>query len=171
MAKLFSTRLFGYSRSGVNDYISRLNEEFSRKLLERDQAHKGETEALRAEVERLTRENEQLQALRQEVADALISAKDYAAGLKRQADADDQAQRTVNAARQAAEARRLQDVAERISGLRRAFRGALEQMDGQLASYTEELQRLRAAAEGQAGEQGSGQKEGEAWEKKDGQAS
>jgi hypothetical protein len=147
MANLFSTSLFGYSKRSVNDYISKLNDEFSRKLLEKDQAHREAVEALQAETARLSRENEQLLALRQEVADALISAKDYAAELKRKAETDDQARRAANAIRQEAELSRIQDAAEQISALRQAFRDALERMDGEAASYKEELQRLRTAAE------------------------
>lgn len=62
-------------------------------MLEKDREHKAELEMLRAQVERLTQENEQLQALRQEVADALISAKGYASDLKQQTESDDQAKR------------------------------------------------------------------------------
>lgn len=173
MANLFHTSLFGYAKAEVNDYISKRNEEFSQKLLEKDQEHKREVEGLQAEAERLSRENERLLALRQEVADAIISAKDYAAGLQRQAEADDEARRAASAARQEAERRRIQNVAEQISGLHRAFRDALEHMDRELTSYTEELHRLQTAAgeEVEPAEQGHIQKEGALWEKDGGQAS
>lgn len=172
MANLFPTSLFGYSKTGVNDYISKLNEEVSRKLLEKEREHKEEVEALRAENARLAQENERLQALRQEVADALISAKDYASGLKRQAEEEDQIRRAAGAARQEAECRRIQAVAEQVDGLCRNFRDTLERMDRETAAYTEELQRLRAAAERQAdaAEQAHTQKEGTVWADEDGQA-
>ena len=62
MANLFHTSLFGYAKAEVNDYISKCNEEFSQKLLEKDQEHKREVEGLRAEAERLARENGRLLA-------------------------------------------------------------------------------------------------------------
>lgn len=98
---------------------------------------------LRAQVERLTQENEQLQALRQEVADALISAKGYASDLKRQTEADDQAKRMMNTARQEAEARRIQNIANHISHLQQEFRSILERMDNELSSYQDEFLQIQ----------------------------
>lgn len=173
MANLFHTSLFGYSKASVNDYISKLNEEFSQKLLEKDREHRREMDALQGEVERLTQEKEQLLALRQEVADALISAKDYAAELKRQAEEDDRAQRAVSAARQEAEFRRIQSVAEQISDLHQAFHDALGRMDRELVSYTQELRRLHEANGGQVDAVGQvhHQREEESCGKEEGKAS
>lgn len=173
MAHLFRTSLFGYAKAEVNDCISRLNEEFSQKLLEKEREHKREVEGLQAEAERLARENERLLALRQEVADALISAKDYAAVLQRQAEADDEARRAASAARQGAERRRIQGVAEQIDGLHRALRDALGHMERELTAYTAELHRLQTAVgeEVESADRGHIQKEGTLWEKDGGQAS
>lgn len=143
MSNLFPTTLLGYSKKAVNDYLAKRSEEFSQNLLEKDREHKEELEMLRAQVERLTQENEQLQALRQEVADALISAKGYASDLKRQTEADDQAKRMMNTARQEAEARRIQNIANHISHLQQEFRSILERMDNELSSYQDEFLQIQ----------------------------
>ena len=59
MSNLFHARLIGYSRKDVNAYISRLNEEFSQKLLEKELEKKEELRALQEENERLKKENEE----------------------------------------------------------------------------------------------------------------
>lgn len=173
MSNLFQTCLFGYSKKSVNKYLSDRSEEFSQRMLKKEQEYKRELDALQSEVKHLTEENERLRALRQEVADALISAKDYAADLKRQAEADNQARRAINGARQKAEGQRIQQVAEHIASLHQAFRAALERMDRELTDYSEELRRLEmdTAAQPDAIEQTRIQKEGEPWHKEDGQAS
>ena len=163
MAKLFQTSLFGYSKRNVNEYLSRLNEEFSQKMLEKEHAHKKELQALQAEVEQLTKENAQLQAARCEVADALINARDYAAVLKRQAEEDDQKQRSRNTARQEAELGRIQAVAKHISDLQQTVRSVLESMDRELVRYRTECRRLQMEANRQDGASDAEkvQKEGE----------
>lgn len=142
MSNLFHARLIGYSRKDVNAYISRLNEEFSQKLLEKELEKKEELRALQEENERLKKENEELQALRQEVADALISAREYASGIRRKAEEDDRETRSGNAVRQEAEARRIQSVGAHIDGVQRKLRSVLERMDRELESYAEEVRRM-----------------------------
>lgn len=161
MANLFHTGLFGYSKTSVNDYISKLNEEFSGKLLAKEEENKKEQQALRAEIARLTAENEQLQAARQEVADALISAKDYATELKRHAEAENQSLKDKNAACRQAEFRRIQHLAEHVQSLHCELRSALEQMDRELTAYHTECSRLQADLVGQNQDLNT-QKEGEA---------
>ena len=53
MASLFKIKLFGYEKASVNNYISKLNEEFSHKLLANDKEHKMTMETLPAENNRL----------------------------------------------------------------------------------------------------------------------
>lgn len=173
MANLFHTSLFGYSKTSVNDYISRLNEEFSQKLLKKDWEHKQEMEALQAEAAGLAEKNEQLQALRQEIADALISAREYAASLKKQAEEEERARKAADDARREAELMRIRRTAEQINSLQRTFRDALENMEHEMASYGEELQRLQKEAAGQADaeEQKLMRGEEKKWGKEDGQTS
>lgn len=47
MTELFQTSLFGYSKKSVHTYISEMNEDFSRKLLEKDGTCKETIQALR----------------------------------------------------------------------------------------------------------------------------
>lgn len=144
MANLFQTRLFGYAKASVNNYISKLNEEFSNKLLANEKEHKIAQEALQAEIKRLTAENAQLLAARQEVAEALICAQDYAASLKQQTEAEEQAQREQNTARQMTEFRRIQSIASHIQKLHEEFHSVLMQMDHELETYTVECGSLQS---------------------------
>ncbi|MDO4316347.1 MAG: hypothetical protein Q4C45_11265, partial [Oscillospiraceae bacterium] len=75
MTELFQTSLLGYSKKSVCAYIAEMNEEFSKKLLEKDMARKDAVQTLQEQLEQLKRENEQLRAERREVAGALIDAK------------------------------------------------------------------------------------------------
>ncbi len=65
MMKQFRSSLFGYSKQSVNAYITQLNEEFSQKLLEKEQEGREAAGRLREEVERLRQENARLRAERQ----------------------------------------------------------------------------------------------------------
>lgn len=146
MSNLFQISLFGYSKKAVNHYVSQRSEEFSKKLLEKDLEHREELKSLQEQVERLAKENEELKGVRQEIAEALISAKAYAVDLKRKAEEDAQAKRMMNMAYQETEFRRILSMAEKIDGLQQEFHSTLERMDRELSSYKEEVQGLREAA-------------------------
>ena len=62
MVEVFRKSLFGYSKQSVVTYISELNEDFSKKLLEKDLECKQIVQELKAQIEVLKRENEALQA-------------------------------------------------------------------------------------------------------------
>lgn len=129
MVEVFRKSLFGYSKQSVVTYISELNEDFSKKLLEKDLECKQIVQELKAQIEVLKRENEALQAGRQDVAGALIDAKAFAAELKEQAEAEDQAQRAKNEAYRQAELQRLQDISAHIDALRDAICGIDAEME------------------------------------------
>lgn len=132
MSAQFPTRLFGYSKRSVEEYINKMNEEFSQKLLEKDKQTLKGVQSMRQELEKLRQENERLREERQEVAGALIDAKTYAAELRAQAQERDRAQREKNAALHQEERQRLQGLADRVDSLRKEFRDILISMDEEL---------------------------------------
>lgn len=140
MDKMFQTSLFGYSKKSVSAYIASLNEEFSQKLLEKDLEHKKVLQDLTQQLETLAEENRRLNAAQQEVADALIDAKAFAAGLKAQAQEEDEAQRAKNQVFRQAELQQLQDISDSISTLRRAFHAVIRDMDVRLGQYDAQCQ-------------------------------
>lgn len=135
MTELFQTSLLGYSKKSVCAYIAEMNEEFSKKLLEKDMARKDAVQTLQEQLEQLKRENEQLRAERREVAGALIDAKAFAAGLIERAEEENRAQCAKNKALCQAELRRLQAMAADIDALRAAFCATLRDMDAELEQY------------------------------------
>lgn len=143
MVEVFRKSLFGYSKQSVVTYISELNEDFSKKLLEKDLECKQTVQELKAQIEVLKRENEALQAGRQDVAGALIDAKAFAAELKEQAEAEDQAQRAKNEAYRQAELQRLQDISAHIDALRSALRDAICGIDAEMEQHETRCQAVQ----------------------------
>lgn len=143
MVEVFRKSLFGYSKQSVVTYISELNEDFSKKLLEKDLECKQIVQELKAQIEALKRENEALQADRQDVAGALIDAKAFAAELKEQAEAENQAQRVKNEAYRQAELQRLQEISTHVDALRSALRDTICGIDAEMERYGTRCQAVR----------------------------
>ena len=142
MEKVFRNSLFGYSKKSVVTYVADMNEDFSKKLMEKDlectsavQELREQLEQLRQENEQLRQESEQLRAGRQEVACALIDAKSFAAELKERAQEEDSAMRAENTARHQAELQRLRALSEHVDDLHGALRAVIEKMDAELSQY------------------------------------
>lgn len=147
MREVFQNSLFGYSKKSVCAYVAEMNEEFSKRLLEKDMEHRQTVQELKEQLERLERENEQLRMARQEVAGALIDAKTFAAGLMEQAEAESSALRSHNQAYHRAECQRLQALAATIDALREDFRSALDRMDRDMEQYKVKCQAIQAQQE------------------------
>ncbi len=143
MTGQFKTRLFGYCKRDVRDYVSKLNEEFSQKLLEREKESRDSAQALQKELDRLRQENEQFRAERQKVAGVLIDARYFAAGLKEQAAAEDRVQRSKNAEFHQVERQRLQAFAGQIEQMRKSLHSTLNRMDEELEQYELNCQALQ----------------------------
>ena len=78
--------LFGYSKVSVCEYIAKMNEEFTKKLMDTMSEHENEKKQLKEKLERLEAELEGYKMQQAEVSDALLDAKRYAAQLKAEAD-------------------------------------------------------------------------------------
>lgn len=144
MGKKLQSSLFGYSKKSVVAYIAGMNEEFSKKLLDKDLECKNTIQELKDQLEQLRQENEQLQASRQEVAGALIDAKAFAAELRERAEEENTALRAKNEAYHRAEFQRLQTLAANIDALRGDLRSAINKMDAELEQYGAECQAVQA---------------------------
>ena len=142
MAKLFKISLFGYSKADVGAYITQMNEDFSQKLLAKDQENRTLIQGLEEQLDRLQQENQELRAQRQEVAVALIDAKTFAAGLRTQAEEKNQAMRAENAERRQTERRRIENLSARISALQDLIRSSLHGMDAELEEHYSQCQTL-----------------------------
>lgn len=143
MKEILKSSLFGYSKKSVCEYIAGMNEEFSQKLLEKDLECKNMVQELKSQIEELKKENEQLQTGRQEVAGALIDAKNFAAELKERAEAEDQARRIKNEEYQRAEFQRIQRLSGSVDALHGTLQAMLGKMDAELEAYKENCQTLQ----------------------------
>ncbi len=163
--------LFGYKKESVYQYVSALNEEFSQKLIEKDEKNevlvkelRERTQALEAELERVKRESEELRKKQLAVSDSIIDARDYAAQLKSETRRREQALYDQMEARMSRENRRLDGYAENIGKLREQIKDVLEQFDEELKQAENkagELMRAESAGEAETEEEVSG-KEGAA---------
>ena len=101
--EILKSGFFGYSKSSVCEYIARMNEEFSQRLTAKDNENTSREAELRAQIASLREENQKLKEKQEEIVGALVDAKSFAAELKAKAEAENQAQRSENTARNAAE--------------------------------------------------------------------
>lgn len=144
MAKLFRDSFFGYSKADVIAYISQMNEDFSKKLLVKDQENRLLVQRLEEQLTLLQQENEALRAQQQQVALALIDAKSFANDLRIQAQEEDRLLQQKNAERRREELQRLENVSGRISRLQDAIRDFLHSMDEDLEEQAVRCQLLMA---------------------------
>lgn len=91
---------WGYRKEDVYQYISTLNEEFSKKLLEKDEKTEGLLQSLQAknaaleqELVTLKQENEKYEKMYFAVSDSIINAQSYAVQLKNETKEKEQALR------------------------------------------------------------------------------
>lgn len=82
----FKTRLFGYSKIDVRDYIARMNEDFAKTLMNNLAEQEKKKEVLRDRIAQLEAELDVYKKQCFEVSDAILDAKKYAAHLKGEAD-------------------------------------------------------------------------------------
>lgn len=139
--------LFGYSKSEVCAYIARMNEEFSQRLLVKDEEYAAKEAELREQIIQLQEENKRLAERQEEISDALLDAKLYASQLKAKAEAENQMRRAENAARNAEEYRRIQSVAANIDSIREVFRSMIEKMDLEVKEYQKYCDEIREKLE------------------------
>lgn len=134
--------LWGYQRESVYQYIAALNEEFSQKLLEKEEEHKSVIQELREknavmenELETMRMENNEYRKLRFSVSDSILDAQNFAARMK------DETQRTQQDLRNQMEAhlaRKRTQLEERIVEMdefQKALRTMIENIDASIENH------------------------------------
>lgn len=143
MQKLFSSSLFGYSKKSVHSYISSMNDEFSQKMLAKEEEYKAALGAVQAELEQLRQENGRLLAREMAAAGALIDAKQLASDLINQAEAEGRALRDKNNARYQAERHRPLSYGAHIDSLRDHLCATFQALGEEMENYSVACQALR----------------------------
>lgn len=143
--KTLKSGFFGYSKTSVYEYIAKMNEEFSQKLIDAMAENEQTQKELREKLTQLEKENLQLRNAQNDVAAILLDAKGFAAELNAKAEAEDRKMRADNIACRNAELSRIRSYSQNIDAIRRDIRKLLETMDAEL---TKEDQQLSALEEG-----------------------
>ena len=124
---------WGYRKEDVYQYISTLNEEFSKKLLEKDEKTEGLLQSLQAknaaleqELVTLKQENEKYEKMYFAVSDSIINAQSYAVQLKNETKEKEQALREQLEAEITSQHLKLESYVEQIKSLRAHLKCVLE---------------------------------------------
>ena len=147
------TGFWGYKKFSVYQYITALEEEFSAKLVEKEQESRTLLEQERQRVREL---EEDLRALRQQyeaqkkeqmlIADTLMEAQRYAEEMKAQSQEREQ---TVRQQLEEALARREQEIRQydlQLKRLRELFYSMLQEMDASAKEFGGELEDIKSQA-------------------------
>lgn len=163
MTELFRSSLFGYDKKSVSVYIAQMNEETSKRMMEKELEYKNRMQELQKELELLRQENEELRNGREAVANALIDAKSFAAELKEQTEQENREMLEKNKRQHAVELERIQAFAGTLENLQGAFRTALSSMEAELERYQSKCQAMQAKFEkcslSSSGEAAEGEKQ------------
>lgn len=145
------TGFWGYKKFSVYQYITALEEQFSAKLLEKDEEHR---QLLEQERQRVLQLEEELSTLRQQyeaqkndqlmIANTLMEAQRYAELLKAQTDEQAQIAKQQLAEAVAQRDQDLQRYDARLQQLRDLFQSMLQEMDASSAQLVLELEHVKS---------------------------
>lgn len=131
---IMKSAFFGYSKTSVCEYIAKINEEFSRQLLELEKENKKEREELKGRLEATEKELHEYKKAHSDIANALLEAKQYAASLKQKAEEENE--------RLAAENRRLhKEQSERLA----LYTAAVDKLRSEMSVFAADTDRKLAA--------------------------
>lgn len=148
--KLLKTTLFGFSKTEVCEYITRINGEFNEKINRLTEDHGKEKAQLKAQIAQLQEEIETYKQANGDIARALFDAQTYATELKAKADAEYQAASLDLIAMKAEETEKLVAYSTKIEGVRAKIAAVLCEIDQTLQQ--EEAQTLDLMEEYQSEE-------------------
>ena len=135
----FKNSFWGYNKADVCTYIASMNEEFSRKIVEKDAEHAEEVNALKQRIEALEAENLELERNHRQISNTLLDANAFATELREKAVAEDARMREENAARNLAQTARIEQFGRKIDEIRDAIHSFLKTIDGELEKESETI--------------------------------
>lgn len=144
------TRLFGYSKVDVCDYIARMNQDFSRRLMETMVDQDTEKKMLRSRIMQLEAEVEEYKKQRFEVSDAILDAKRYAASLKEDADKEKIKRNMEFSEWDEQQVQRICDYQRDIADIRIQLEQFTENMQQELEKYEERLEFIKNVCQNRA---------------------
>ena len=135
---------FGYSKTSVCEYIARISEEFSKKLMELNADHKKEREELNARIATLEQELAEYRRAHANISATLLEAQEHAEELKTQAEAENQRLRAENAERNAAQQKRMEAYKAEVNELRIGLSLFAEETDLKLQTHLNKMEEIRS---------------------------
>ncbi|MGN0494081.1 MAG: DivIVA domain-containing protein [Acutalibacteraceae bacterium] len=134
---IIKSAFFGYSKTSVCEYISSINAEFSRQLLELEKEHKKEKEELKAKLDAAEKELFEYKKAHGDIANALLEAQQYSASLKQKAADENERLVAENQRLHKEQSERLALYAASIDKLRSELSVFTADTDSKLAEYYE----------------------------------
>lgn len=138
--------LFGYKKTTVCEYIAQMNEDFSRRSLDKEKAFEAEKQQLQERLAALEQENAELRMRQGEISRAVLDAHNLAAQIKANAERDARSSRDQTLRLQKNEEERIQALHVQLEHHCQAVRDSLsalvqemEQLDQRGAALLEEL--------------------------------
>lgn len=145
--------LFGYKKESVYRYVSSLNEEFSQKLIAKDEKNelliqelRDRAQTLETELAQMRKECDDLRKKQLAVSDSIVDAQEYAAQLKSETALKERALCNQLEKRMEKENIRLDDYAANISLLRDQLKQLLAHFDEELKLAGEHAAELKSDA-------------------------
>lgn len=130
--KLLKTSLFGFSKTEVCEYITRISAEFNEKIDTLNADHTKEKAELMAQISALNAEIDKYKQTNGDIAQALFDAQNYAAELKLKADDDYRAAAQTLIELKNNETLKLNTYTANIEKARKAIVALLYDIDAQL---------------------------------------
>ncbi len=142
--KLLRTSLFGFSKTEVCDYITRVNDEFNGKIDLLTAEHTKERNELIAQIAALNEEINKYKQANADIAQALFDAQQYAAELKAKADGEYKEAQDELLAFKETETDKLNAYREKIEKVRKDIASLLSDIDDKLTCQTVKTEDLIA---------------------------
>lgn len=141
--------LWGYQKASVFQYVAAREEEFSRRLLEKDQQaeqaarqYQERIQALEQEGRELRAELEELRRRQSMISDALLDAQAFSERMKAETQAQEQSARERLRQELDVQTRELNSYRDQVSALRRALQDTLRDLETQTGQLERQIEVL-----------------------------
>ena len=134
---LMKTSLFGYSKASVCEYVAKLNEDFTRKLLGIMQDNEAKQQELQSKIASLEQENKRLRNEYDNISGAFLDARQYANNLRTMAEEENNNFRSANKQIYEEQIGRLKEFRDNINAVRDNLKALTESCDRDIRAQEE----------------------------------
>ncbi len=141
---------WGYKRESVYEFISNINEEFSQKLIEKDNNNEKHLKELKDRIAELElelsvtkKENETYQKMQYAVSNSIIEAQNYALEMKNETKKIEMNLRTKADERYESETKKLDEYSVSIENIRKVLKETLSGIDSELQDTLSDIKNIK----------------------------